>query len=69
MAAQRLMLRGVRPADALCIGDEIRDYEVVSAVRMPFGAVAWGYTTVEALTACAPAVVFRQVEEIVVYLV
>lgn len=40
---------GVRPADALCIGDEIRDYEAASAVGMPFGAVAWGYTTAEAL--------------------
>lgn len=59
---------GVRPADALCIGDEIRDYEAATAVSMPFGAAAWGYTTVEALTACAPAVVFHQVEDIVVYL-
>jgi phosphoglycolate phosphatase len=67
---RRLLTRsGVQPAEALCIGDEIRDYEAATAVGMPFGAVAWGYTTVEALTACAPAVVFRQVEEIVVYLV
>jgi hypothetical protein len=41
------------------------DYEAATAVGMPFGAVAWGYTMVEALTACAPAVVVHQVEEIV----
>ena len=58
----------VRPAEALCIGDEIRDYEAASAVGMPFGAVAWGYTTAEALIACAPSKVFHQVEEIVVHL-
>lgn len=60
---------GLRPADALCIGDEIRDYEAASAVGMPFGAVAWGYTTLVALQACAPAAVFHQVEDIVRQLV
>lgn len=60
---------GVRSVDALCIGDEIRDYEAASAVGMPFGAVAWGYTTAEALTACAPAAVFHQIGDIVVHLV
>lgn len=59
---------GVRPAAALCIGDEIQDYEAAAAVGMPFGAVAWGYTTIEALTACAPADVFHQVEDISVHL-
>jgi phosphoglycolate phosphatase-like HAD superfamily hydrolase len=59
---------GMRPAHALCIGDEIRDYEAATAVGMPFGAVAWGYTTIEALTACAPAEVFHQVEDIIVRL-
>lgn len=58
---------GVRPANALCIGDEIRDYDAATAVGMPFGAVAWGYTTIGALTACAPAVVFYQVEDIMVH--
>ena len=59
---------GVRPANALCIGDQIRDDEAASAVGMPFGAVAWGDTTVDALQACAPAAVFHEVEELVVYL-
>ena len=60
---------GVRPAAALYVGDEIRDYEAATAVGMPFGAVAWGYTTVEALTVCAPVDVFHHVEDIVVHLV
>ncbi len=60
---------GVRPTTALCIGDEIRDYEAASAVGMPFRAIAWGYTTIESLTACAPAAVFYEVKDIVVYLV
>lgn len=59
---------GVRPADVLCIGDELRDYEAATAVGMPFGAVAWGYTTIEALTACAPAAVFHQIEDVVLHL-
>ncbi len=63
-----LQRSGVRPAHALCIGDEIRDWEAATAVGIPFGAVAWGYTTVEALQACAPAAVFHQVEDIVVQL-
>ncbi len=58
----------VLPADALCIGDEIRDYEAATDIGMPFGAVAWGYTTVEALQACMPTVVFHQVEEVVAHL-
>jgi phosphoglycolate phosphatase len=59
---------GVRPADALCIGDESRDYEAATAVGMPFGAVVWSYTKIEALTACAPVAVFHQIEDIVVHL-
>ena len=56
---------GVRPQDALCIGDEIRDYEAATAAGIPFGAVAWGYTTIEALQAQAPAAMFWHVEDIV----
>ena len=41
---------GVRPGEAIVIGVELRE-------GLPFGAVAWGYTRVEALTAQAPAAV------------
>jgi phosphoglycolate phosphatase len=53
---------------ASCIGDEIRDYEAATTVGMLFGAVAWGYTTIAALRACAPAAVFHQIEDIVGHL-
>lgn len=49
----------------LCIGDEIRDIEAARRVDLPFGAVAWGFTAVEALKAYAPEEVFSRVEEIV----
>lgn len=55
---------GVQPADALCVGDEIRDLRASHAVGIPFGAVAWGFTRVEALAAHAPREVFSHVDEI-----
>jgi phosphoglycolate phosphatase len=57
---------GVRPGEAIFIGDEIRDIEAARAEGIPFGAVAWGYTHVEVLEAHAPAEVFAAVGEVVV---
>jgi phosphoglycolate phosphatase len=63
---RRILKRsGVRPQEALCIGDEIRDIDAATRERIPFGAVAWGYTHIDALTAHAPAEVFLRVEDIV----
>lgn len=59
-----LRAAGVQPAEALCIGDEIRDLRAAHAVGIPFGAVAWGYTHVEALAAHGPREVFSHVDEI-----
>jgi phosphoglycolate phosphatase len=56
---------GVRPSEALFIGDEIRDIEAARREGIPFGAVAWGYTHVEALEAYAPAEVFADIGEVV----
>lgn len=55
---------GIEAKDAICIGDEIRDIQAAQKVHIPFGAVAWGYTNIEALMAFNPAEVFRQVAEI-----
>jgi len=65
-AELRRVLRdaGVRPAEAICIGDEIRDLEAAGAEGIPFGAVAWGYTRVEALAARSPRELFARVDEI-----
>jgi phosphoglycolate phosphatase len=56
---------GVRPGEAIFIGDEIRDLEAAMAEGIPFGAVAWGYTHAETLAAYAPAEVFADVAEVV----
>ena len=53
---------GIRPAEVLCIGDELRDLHAARAAGLPFGAVTWGYTTADALRAHAPDAVFESVE-------
>lgn len=59
-----LRASGVRPGEALCVGDEIRDIEAARKAHIPFGAVAWGYTHVDALRARQPEHVFTRVDEI-----
>lgn len=61
---QALAAAGVRPAQALCVGDEVRDAEAARAERVAFGAVTWGFASAGALRAQTPAVVFDRVEEI-----
>jgi phosphoglycolate phosphatase len=55
---------GVAASEAIAIGDEIRDLEAARREGIPFGAVAWGYTTVDALVAHAPDELFTSVAEI-----
>lgn len=55
---------GIHPSEAISIGDEIRDIEASTQEHIPFGAVAWGYTNVDALKAHGPAEVFTRVEDI-----
>lgn len=55
---------GLRPHEAISIGDEIRDIEASNQERIPFGAVAWGYTHIDALKAHAPAEVFTHMDDI-----
>jgi phosphoglycolate phosphatase len=56
---------GVHAADAIYIGDEIRDIEAAHEVHMAVGAVAWGYNHAEALRTYAPEEMFANVAEIV----
>ena len=58
---------GVPAADALFVGDEIRDAQAARAAGVPFGAVAWGYTRLDALLAHGPAQVFQRVEDLAMY--
>jgi phosphoglycolate phosphatase len=53
-----LRASGFSAANAICIGDEIRDLDAARAASIAFGAVTWGYTTGEALRALRPDHVF-----------
>jgi phosphoglycolate phosphatase len=59
---------GVSPSEAIYIGDEIRDAVACREVGLTFGAVAWGYTTMEALRREAPTLEFHAVKDISVAL-
>lgn len=54
----------IAPERAICIGDEIRDFEAARRVGIAFGAVSWGYTTAEALAALPPAELFTGMDQI-----
>jgi phosphoglycolate phosphatase len=62
----RAILRksGLRPSEAIYIGDEIRDFESASQEGLSFGAVAWGYTRADTLAALSPHFMFTSVDEI-----
>jgi phosphoglycolate phosphatase len=49
---------GVAPVDALYIGDQTLDAEAARKAGVAFGAVHWGYATIEALRAQACATEF-----------
>ena len=55
---------GVLAAEAICIGDEVRDLEAAHAEGIAFGGVSWGYTAPEALRAHGPEEMFIEVDEI-----
>lgn len=60
-----LRASGIPAAQALSIGDEIRDLHASRAAGIPFAAVGWGFTTLEALRAQAPDAVFQTVDELI----
>jgi phosphoglycolate phosphatase len=62
----RLALRacGVAPGEAIAIGDEVRDLDAARAERIPFGAVAWGFTRIDALAARGPEEIFESIDDI-----
>jgi phosphoglycolate phosphatase len=55
---------GIGPAQAILVGDEIRDCHAARQVQMAFGAVAWGYTNYDSLLAQGPALAFGHVTEL-----
>jgi phosphoglycolate phosphatase len=56
---------GIKPAETICIGDEIRDIEAAKAAEMDSGAVAWGFALPAALQAAGPTHLFNSIEEMI----
>lgn len=59
---------GIAAEQAIVVGDEIRDAEAARAAGIAFGAVAWGYTHVDALRAHDPDYLFRSFDDIIAQL-
>ncbi len=59
-----LRASGVPAAEAVCIGDEIRDLEAARAEGIAFWAVSWGYTHPDTLRSHAPEEMLESPEEI-----
>jgi phosphoglycolate phosphatase len=55
---------GVSRCKTLVVGDELRDLEAAARAGIPFGAVGWGFTHIEALKAHAPAEVFVHMDDL-----
>lgn len=55
---------GISPQETLCIGDETRDILAAKRENLAFGAVTWGFATVEALSAHGPTQLFSRVDGI-----
>jgi phosphoglycolate phosphatase len=60
---------GIHPAQAIFIGDEIRDIEAARHAGIASGAVAWGFTDMDALRAHSPDMLFTTVDEMLQALV
>lgn len=61
---QVLRRSGIAAADAICIGDEVRDAEAASKAGIAFAAVAWGYASREALANTHPVTIFERIDEL-----
>jgi phosphoglycolate phosphatase len=66
-AALRRIIRksGLDHSEMLAIGDEIRDIEAAKKVNIPFGAVSWGFSNLEAMASHKPEHTFTEMSQIV----
>jgi phosphoglycolate phosphatase len=66
-AALRRIIRksGLDRSEMLAIGDEIRDVEAAKKVNIPFGAVSWGFSNMEAMASHSPEHTFTEMSQIV----
>jgi phosphoglycolate phosphatase len=60
-----LKLSGIPAAQAIAIGDEIRDLEAARKAGIAFGAVSWGYATPQALAALSPEETFASMDDMI----
>ena len=58
-----LKTMGVEAADAVSVGDEIRDIDAAKPIGLRSGAVSWGYTLPEALAKHNPTYLFADVAD------
>jgi phosphoglycolate phosphatase len=64
-ALKRIARRsGLEKSEMLAIGDEIRDIDAANRVNIPFGAVSWGFTSLDAMKSRQPAHVFTEMHQI-----
>lgn len=54
----------IAPNETILIGDEIRDGQAARKAGIAFGAVAWGFTRIDALRAQAPTALFTAMHDI-----
>lgn len=55
---------GVAAAQAIAIGDEVRDIEAARSAGIACGAVTWGYAATDALAAMKPDLLFETMDDI-----
>ncbi|HYE75054.1 MAG TPA: HAD hydrolase-like protein, partial [Blastocatellia bacterium] len=55
---------GIPSGEAIYIGDQVTDLEAARKEKVAFGAVSWGYATIESLRARDPEEVFDSVPAI-----
>ena len=64
-----LQAAGVKPGEAIYIGDQAADFDAARAEGIDFGAVAWGYGDPVHLESLSPRLMFQGMDEIATLLV
>jgi phosphoglycolate phosphatase len=55
---------GMQARDTIYVGDQIADAEAAREARVAFGAVGWGYASIESLAAIGPDALFNSVADL-----
>jgi phosphoglycolate phosphatase len=66
VALKRILKRtGFSALDAMLIGDELRDIYAANSINISFGAVGWGYTSIDTLTNAGADEYFESATDII----